>query len=130
MRTLIIDGYNVIHAIPRLEEMLDESLEAARAGLAQLASEFKDSRKDIERVCIVFDGKGEFSDEQESAGSGVTAFYTQKGKDADRKIMEMIKDSQDPADITVVSNDNFVHNNSRSLGARIKNVREFRRLLK
>ncbi|MCX5716499.1 MAG: NYN domain-containing protein [Candidatus Omnitrophica bacterium] len=129
MQTLIVDAYNVIHAIPELEEMLDESLQAARLALVRLLSDFKNSRKDIERVYIVFDGKGDMYDEQESAGSGITAFYTQKGKDADRKIMEIIKDSKDPAGITVVSNDNFVYNNSRSLGARIKTVKEFCRLL-
>jgi predicted RNA-binding protein with PIN domain len=124
MKTLVIDGYNVIHAIPELEEMLDESLQAARAGLAQFASGLKGSRKDVERVYIVFDGKGEEGDEEESAGDGVTALYTKKGKDADSKIMELIKDAKNPSDITVISNDNFVYNNTRSLGARVKTVKE------
>ena len=129
MQTLIIDGYNVIHAIPEIEELLDESLEAARIGLIRLLSEFKNSRKDIERIYVVFDGKAEMFDEETAVAPDITAVYTQSGKEADDKILEIIKDSRDPASITVISNDNFLYNNSRVHGARIKTVKEFSRML-
>ena len=128
MHTLIIDGYNVIHAIPQLEEMLDESLEAARAGLVQFMSDFNKSRKDINRTYVVFDGKAELYDEEEHAAAGIIVIYTRKGTDADKKIVDIIREAPEPADITVVSNDNFVYNNSRALGARVKSVEEFRRM--
>lgn len=128
MQTLVIDGYNIIHAIPEIEELLDESLEAARIGLIRLLIEFRDSRKDAGCICIVFDGKSEKADEETMVSEGITAIYTNSGKDADNKILEIIRESAHPGAITVVSDDNFLYNNTRSLGARIKTVEEFRRM--
>ena len=130
MQTLVIDGYNVIHAIPEIEDLLDESLEAARIGLIRMFTEFKDSRKDIQRIFIVFDGKSEGPDQEVAVSEGITAVYTRTEKEADDKILEIIKDSDRPESITVVSDDNFLYNNTRSLGGRIKTVRDFCRMLK
>lgn len=130
MKTLIIDGYNVIYAIPQIEELLDESLELARQALIRLVSEFKGARRDIEKVYVVFDGKADGFDEETTLASGISAVYTRSGKEADNKIIELIRDSANPGFITVVSNDNFLYNNSRSLGARIMRVEEFQKALK
>jgi len=130
IRTFIIDGYNVIYAIGEIEELLDESLEAARIGLTRLLLEFKGSRKDVGEVIMVFDGKSEGFDEESVVGPGLKSVYTRKGKEADDKILSIIKASPNPEDITVVSNDNFLYNNTRSLGARIMTVEEFCRILK
>ncbi|NQU74469.1 MAG: NYN domain-containing protein [Candidatus Omnitrophica bacterium] len=130
MRTLIIDGYNVIHKIPQIEDLLDESLEAARIGLIRLLSEFKDSRKDVEHIYVVFDGKAEMFDEEVPVGPAITAIYTHSKKSADNKILELIKNSDKPNVITVISDDNFLYNNTRVHGARIKTIREFCRILK
>jgi len=130
MQTLVIDGYNVIHAIPDIEGLLEESLEAARIGLIRMVTEFKNSRKDVQRIFIVFDGKSEGPDQEVAVSEGITAIYTPTGKEADNKILEIIKDSDQPQSITVISNDNFLYNNARSLGARIKTVRDFCRMFK
>jgi ribosomal protection tetracycline resistance protein len=130
MQTLIIDGYNVIYAIPEIENLLDESLEAARIGLVRLLSGFKGLRGDVENIVIVFDGKAGFFDEENTVSPGMKTIYTHGSKDADDKILEIIRDSNRPDLITVVSDDNFLHNNTRSLGARIKTVKEFYRMLK
>jgi len=129
MQTLIIDGYNAIYSIPEIEELLDESLEAARIGLIKLISEFKASRKDVAYIYIVFDGKSAYLDEEIPQTPGVTAIYTNTKKSADNKILEIIKESNKPELITVISNDNFLYNNVRSHGARIKTVEEFYRML-
>ena len=130
MQTLIIDGYNVIYAIPEIEDLMDESLEAARTGLIKLLERLKNSRKDIGRIYVVFDSRGQERDQEVSAALGITAVYTSKGRDADKKIIEIIRDSVEPGSITVVSNDNFLYNNTRAHGGRIKTVEEFRRMLK
>lgn len=130
MQTLIIDGYNVIHAIPEIEGLLDESLQAARIGLVRFLTEFKEARKDIKKIFIVFDGKsGEFPEET-AVSPGITAIYTRDGQEADEKIVEIIKDAQNPGLITVVSDDNFLYNNTRALGGRIKTVKDMRRMLR
>lgn len=131
MHTLVIDGYNVIHAIPEIEELLDESLEAARIGLARFLIELKGSRGDIDKIFIVFDGKSQgLFHEETTVSPGITAIYTKDGQEADDKIIEIIKDAPHPEFITVVSDDNFLYNNTRSLGGRVKTVRELRRMLK
>lgn len=130
MNTLIIDGYNVIYAIPEIEDLLGESLEAARTALIRMLLEFKNSRKDTDHIYVVFDGKADGFDEEISAAPGITAIYTHSEKEADKKILEIIKDSDRPQVITVVSNDNFLYNNSRVHGARVKTVEEFCRMLK
>lgn len=130
MQTFIVDGYNLIHAIPRIEELLDESLESARTGLIQLFSGFKRSRGDVGDIYIVFDGRSDNLNDEETLDSGIKIVYTHSSKEADSKIVEIIKESPRPELITVVSNDNFLYNNARSLGARIKTVREFCRMLK
>ncbi len=130
MQTLIIDGYNVIHAIPEIEELLDESLEAARIGLIRFLTEFKGVRKDIRKIFIVFDGKSGELPEETAVSPGITAIYTKDGQEADEKIVEILKDAPKPELITVVSNDNFLYNNTRALGGRIKTVKDIRRMLK
>ncbi|MCM8781594.1 MAG: NYN domain-containing protein [Candidatus Omnitrophica bacterium] len=130
MRTFVIDGYNVIYAIPQIEELLDESLEAARLGLERLLARFKDSRKDIENIYVVFDGQAQTSDEERPLANGITAIYTHTKKNADEKILEIVKDSKRPDLITVVSNDNFLYNNTRIHGGHIITVGEFCRIMK
>jgi len=130
MRTLIIDGYNVIYAIPELEELLGESLEAARAGLVRLLTRAKDSRRDIERLYVVFDGRADDDDGESTVAPGITAIYTQRKKDADQKIVEMVRDAARADAITVVSNDNFLYNNVRAHGAYVEGVEEFCRRYK
>jgi predicted RNA-binding protein with PIN domain len=127
---LIVDGYNVIYGIPKIEELLDENLEAARIGLGRLLLEFKAARKDIERIYVVFDGKGELADEEMPIAPDVTAVYTRAKKSADDKILEIIKDSARPGEITVISNDNFLYNNTRIHGARIMTIEDFCGMIK
>ncbi len=130
MQTLIVDGYNLIYAIPELEDLLDESLESARIGAIRLFSDFINSRKDIDHVYIVFDGQAEFGDEEVPADSGITAVYTTGKKTADEKILEIIKESKRPDQITVISNDNFLYNNVRIHGGRVKTVNEFLKMVR
>ncbi|MEI8176404.1 MAG: NYN domain-containing protein [Candidatus Omnitrophota bacterium] len=130
MRTLIVDGYNLIYAIPELEELLDESLEAAREGLIRFLAEFKGGRRDIERLYVVFDGKDGFMSDEISVGQGITAIFSRSARTADEKIIDIVKDAQNPESITVVSNDNFLYNNVRVHGGRIKTVDEFLRMVK
>jgi len=129
MNILIIDAYNVIYAMPELEELLNESLEAARIGLVRMLIELKEGRGDIERITVVFDGREEHADEEASVAPGIMAVYTHTHKEADRKIIEIIEDSPNPAEITVISNDNYLYNNVRAHGARVKSVQQFSSML-
>ena len=56
MTTIIVDGYNVIHAVPALARRLDQSLEAAREALLEACRAYRARRGDIARLYVVFDG--------------------------------------------------------------------------
>ncbi len=46
----VLDGYNVIHAVPGLERKLGSSLRAARDALVALCLEIRRSRGDVEKA--------------------------------------------------------------------------------
>ncbi|NQT47125.1 MAG: NYN domain-containing protein [Candidatus Omnitrophica bacterium] len=122
MKKIILDGYNVIHAIPQLERRLDKSLRDAREALANFMVDWQKNRSYKGDICIVFDGKDDGYHTAHDNIAGVHCVYTTTKQDADGYIVSMVKEARDPASVTVVSNDNYVANNSRAHGARIKPV--------
>ena len=56
MKVLIVDGYNAIHKIPEVDDLLDESLEDARNAITDLAREYQRRHGGIAEVHVVFDG--------------------------------------------------------------------------
>lgn len=118
----ILDGYNVIHAIPRFKRKLDESLEAARAALLAFCAGLKASRKDIHSITVVFDGQ---EAGQEHAPGGVRVLFTHRGEEADERILSIIRESPSTCRFRIVSNDNFILNNCRAHSTDILSVEDF-----
>lgn len=118
MRQLILDGYNIIHKIPELEENLGSSLESARAALAGFMAGWKSRHARNCSICIVFDARG--GENNDEILCGIKCVYAKGG--ADDFIISMVKNSKAPANIVVVSSDNYVINNCRAHGAVIKPV--------
>lgn len=114
MQQFILDGYNIIHKIPELEEHLGSSLESARMALAGLAAEWKSRHARKCSICIVFDAKGGSEDNDEFL-RGIKCVYAKGG--ADDRIISMVKSSKAPSNIVVVSSDNYVINNCSAHGA-------------
>ena len=125
MITMILDGYNVIHAVPEMSRHLDRSLQAAREALIRLCQAYRARRGDIERLYVVFDGR-----EAEAFGSsaqqqgGVTVLFTERPEEADARILRVIEE-RGRGRCVVVSNDNEVANNARAFGARILSAQAF-----
>ena len=124
-RTLILDGYNVIHAIPELERRLEVSLQASREALLRFCEAYRASRGDIRKIVIVFDGKSEYDGLPSGSRPGVEIIFT-SGETADERILELIQDSKNTDSFIVVSNDNYVSNNSRAMRTSVVRVSEFR----
>ena len=76
MVTLIVDGYNVVHAVPELERQLDRSLEAARDALVSLCRDYRARRGDVARVTVVFDGDQAYARGLHADRGGVTVLFT------------------------------------------------------
>ena len=145
MMTLVLDGYNVIHAVPELARELDRGLEAARTALVRLCRDYRARRGDIERLYVVFDGdeayaRGPQADragiilagEEVSATAGlptdrggVTVLFTRRQEEADERILQLVRADGGRSRFLIVSNDTYIFNNARVHGARIMPVQEF-----
>ncbi len=115
-RHLLIDGYNVIHAIPDLKACLGEGVEAARARLVSWVS----GLHDIEgiRVTVVFDGRGDDVEiERPSGDLTLSVLYSPRGISADGVIEQLVGTAVTPGNIQVVTRDNLVRETIRALGA-------------
>ncbi|MCX5667468.1 MAG: NYN domain-containing protein [Candidatus Omnitrophica bacterium] len=121
MKVLIVDGYNAIHKIPEVDDLLDESLEDARNAMTDLAREYQRRHGGIAEVHVVFDGKTECRDF--SPGRPDQVFS--KTGEGDRSIIRLAQDKSGKFHVIVVSDDNRVGNSCRAAGATVISVKKF-----
>lgn len=118
-KVLLVDGYNVINRIPGLGTSLEGGLENARNTLALHLSAWTRLHPGFECV-IVFDGNPQFLNSQAQRLSGIRCIYSRTSHGGDEEIIRFIRDFRGrKSDITVVSDDNHVGNNSRAHGANV-----------
>ncbi len=122
--TLIVDGYNIIHAIPEIENELNKDLVSARKALEAALRKYQVSEKSICRIYVVYDGKGEFGHDIEDMGL-IKNIYTSRGVSADAEIVNMLKSANGLNKTAVLSRDNFVINHARAMGANVLSVNSF-----
>lgn len=113
-RAVLVDGYNVLHAIPRFAPRgapIEPARQAFQAWLAQAAR-----RRGVGEVVLVWDGSG--AGRQPRAPSPLTVLYTPKGKTADERILELCRGryADRAAGTWVVSSDREVQGPARQLG--------------
>ena len=120
-RLLVIDGYNVIHRIPRLEAKLSISLESSRIALIRLVDTWAEKHRGIDCL-IVFDGKDNVGGHKDpDAVSKVRCLFTKTKVDADDEIIRQVREFVGKTShMTVISDDNYVGNNCRAHGARVQ----------
>jgi len=122
----ILDGYNIIHKSPAFSKLLARSLEEARRGLIGFCRTLLQSRGDVAKITIVFDGKSDVYSGDESS-QNVEILYTQTGEDADDHIVDYLRKTQ-PRFAAIVSDDNYVCNSARAFKAKVVSVATFLRL--
>jgi predicted RNA-binding protein with PIN domain len=107
MRTLIVDGYNIIHAWPSLKRALNEGgLEHARSRLTHTLSEYA-AQSGME-VTVVYDAHGRSGGKQSEVIDGVTVQYGSSSASADHVIERLAyKAARDggAADVLVATSD-------------------------
>lgn len=113
-RAVLVDGYNVLHAIPRFAPRgapIEPAREALQSWLARTAR-----RRGIGEVVVVWDGSG--GARRARAPSPLTVLFTPGGKTADERILELCRGRfADRASGTwVVSSDREVQGPARQLG--------------
>ena len=105
----LIDGYNVIHAIPELKSVWVQHPEghAARGHLLEMAVAILSSPNN--QVSLIFDGKGDdLAMEHSRDDPSLAVIYTSKSQSADGCIEQMLDRSQHPEELIVVTGDNLI----------------------
>lgn len=129
MKVLIVDGYNVIHRVPRFHAILQRSLEAAREGLLSYCSTWRDTRGDFTELLVVFDGDSSVDGVGHRTVRGVQVAYTRTGETADDRIRGMVDDSPRNRECVVVTDDGELAAAIRSRGGRFMSAAEFANVL-
>ncbi len=119
----ILDGYNIIHKSPAFEKLLSRSLEEARRGLIGFCKTLLQTRGDVAKITIVFDGKSDVFSPDESVGR-LEVIYTMTGEEADDRIVDYLRQTQ-PRFASIVSDDNYVCNSARAFKVKSTSVANF-----
>ena len=110
---VLVDGYNVLHAIPKFAPRgrdLAPSRDRFEAWLAEAAS-----RAGVQGCVLVWDGR---AGSRESRAGRLTVLYTAAGTSADERILDLCRGpfAFRPATTWVVSSDSDVREPARQLG--------------
>ncbi|MEO0077567.1 MAG: NYN domain-containing protein [candidate division WOR-3 bacterium] len=125
---VIVDGYNLIHALPELVRLVDADMARARDRLVAYLSEFV-ARRNVE-VTVVFDGRGpQFAPHNSSRVAGVEIVFSRPPHDADQTIIALLQRNTRPRSVTIVTSDASVARSARDYGAKTISSHAFVRLL-
>jgi len=120
---VIIDGYNALNKIPGIIQHRAVSLEEQRVRLFLFLAAWKREHSFSGSMVVVFDGQGDTrSGRPLQYTHGISCIYTDAGEEADDRIISIVRAAESPESITVISDDNYVSNNCRALGAFVKPV--------
>jgi len=121
MKILIVDGYNAIHKIPEIDALLDNSLQAARKAITDLAKEYQRRTGGIAEALVVFDGKNEY---RSLSFNNPNQVFSKTGE-GDKKVIRLAQDKSNQFHVIVASDDNYVGNSCRAAGATVITISEF-----
>jgi predicted RNA-binding protein with PIN domain len=121
-RRVVVDGYNLIHAMPDLARLVGTDLERARDALVGKLAVYRSQRN--VRVTVVFDGRGTGPQPTRPPG-GVEVVFSRAPQNADAKIKNMLVLEKSPRSVTVVTSDNSIVIFARDYGAKTIPSAEF-----
>ncbi|MDD8018168.1 MAG: NYN domain-containing protein [Bacteroidota bacterium] len=126
MQHFIIDGYNLIHAIPSLKHLLAHDAHQAREQLIHHVSMLTHKRKF--RCTIVFDGAQPKDAPRSSSHAPIHVVYSFP-HNADLKIKEMIEQSKNRSLLVIISSDHEIQNFARVCSCTVHTSKHFAHLL-
>jgi len=120
---LIIDGYNVMHALPMEKEWPGKVSMERRAFFIEKVRIYLADRN--HRATLVFDGAkgGDDMGGHETHGR-LEVRYSRRGVEADDVIKDMVEESVNPREILVVSSDKGISGFVRGMGASVAGAHE------
>ena len=117
---IIVDGYNVLHAC----RWLPSSWKGAdRSRFCRLLGEL--SRHEGEKITVVFDAMPSEPGLGVGKSPGVEIIFSGHKRTADDVIIQMIKSSSGPRDLTIVSSDREIKTAARRRGCKVRTAGEF-----
>ena len=119
---VVVDGYNLIHAMPELARLVGSDLERARDGLVAKLAVYRSGRG--MRITVVFDGRGTGAPQTRPPG-GIEVVFSRAPQNADAKIKTMLSLEKGPKSWTVVTSDNSIVLFARDFGAKTIPSAEF-----
>lgn len=119
---VVIDGYNLIHAMPELARFVADDLERARDALVSKLAVYRSGRG--VRVTVVFDGRSMAAQQTRPPG-GIEVVFSRAPQNADAKIKTMLSLEKSPKSWTVVTSDNSIVRYARDYGAKTIPSAEF-----
>jgi predicted RNA-binding protein with PIN domain len=115
-RWVLVDGYSVIHAWPKLRRAAGRSLEQQRDALIRVLRQFADARHS--RVTVVFDGyAAKRKPDSVEPTPGVEVLFSESGKTADDVIERLVGRAAGRDRILVVTSDRMERHTVEGLGA-------------
>lgn len=114
---LLVDGYNVAHAWPRLATMTRRDPNLAAAQLVERLRVLHDAEGF--QVTVIFDGKGQKTEASATQNPGeLCVLYSPAGLSADALIEQIIYRAPDASLFTVATRDNMIRDAASCSGAR------------
>lgn len=122
---LLVDGYNIIYAWDELAEIAKESLEASRAKLMDILSNYQPIYKS--KIMLVFDAyRVEGGIESVEDYHNIQVVFTKEAQTADHFIEKFARINKEKFQITVATSDGLEQIIIRGAGARLLSARELR----
>ena len=125
MLHFIVDGYNLINKIAEIKNL---SLQDKRSYLIFLLEDFGRTMSLNNKISVVFDGREDVIS-SEVLSKRIEVIFS-KGESADLLIKKLVKNSSNPQNIVVVTEDRAIISCVRSWGASSKKSSEFLENLK
>lgn len=119
---LIIDGYNLLHQIDDLAELIRTDLQAARHRLVRQVE--NTAHRMAPQTTIVFDGREAGSDASLNS-THLEVFFSPANLSADTVIERLVTKFSAPEKILVVTSDHAEHATVSSAGAQVMSSQEF-----
>jgi ribosomal protection tetracycline resistance protein len=122
---LLVDGYNIIHAWPELNDLVDEHMDIARTKLQDILSNYQGIRRC--KIILVFDAYRIPGDvERIIDHHNIHIVYTKEAQTADQYIEKFVHDYHKKYRILVATSDAVEQMIIRGKGADLMSARELR----
>ena len=121
----ILDGYNILWALPYLLKKSSVHFEPSREGFIHFLIQVHPHGGPKNRVRVVFDGYAEMKVDWARLREANIEVLFSEGQSADDQIVELVKQSQNPKGVTVVTSDRELSDNVRKLDAQVISITKF-----